>query len=275
MRFARPLIRCLSAVYSYECRWGTVLIVAICLLSCLAAVTAQADSGPPDNFLDRRVGVIVGMGFNELPITVRDFVAMNSFESAEQEQISEGQWIFRFKMTDKLARQRHEISILLRELPDAKTALLARVIFNEKEFNDRDRYSYALAISLAHEEKTSALRPKSLHPDQERSVAHQVKPDDDPDPSFVARVLHKRLAEVKRYPHEARQKRLEGRVILRVVITDTGEMDSIEVLQSSGHEVLDKSAIASVKMAFPLHFNRPPEKARVTVQVPIDYKLDR
>jgi protein TonB len=45
----------------------------------------------------------------------------------------------------------------------------------------------------------------------------------------------------------ARRLRLEGTVVLRVVVAADGRPTSVSVLQSSGHEVLDTSALETVR----------------------------
>ncbi|CAK9003867.1 Metal-pseudopaline receptor CntO [Durusdinium trenchii] len=50
-----------------------------------------------------------------------------------------------------------------------------------------------------------------------------------------------------RYPAEAVSRRLEGRVLLRVEILPTGETGEVRVHKSSGHENLDRAAIAAVE----------------------------
>lgn len=49
------------------------------------------------------------------------------------------------------------------------------------------------------------------------------------------------------YPREARKKGYEGEVLLRVEVLSNGRVGEIEVRRSSGHEVLDRSAISAVK----------------------------
>ena len=49
------------------------------------------------------------------------------------------------------------------------------------------------------------------------------------------------------YPLTARQKGLEGRVVLRVKVGDSGAVEKISVKQGSGHEVLDQAALSAVK----------------------------
>lgn len=49
------------------------------------------------------------------------------------------------------------------------------------------------------------------------------------------------------YPREAREKGWEGTVVLKVHIDRKGKVSSLDVERSSGHAVLDKSALKAVK----------------------------
>lgn len=53
------------------------------------------------------------------------------------------------------------------------------------------------------------------------------------------------------YPYEARRKNLSGMLMMEVTLKPDGSLVSINIIKSSGHKVLDKSAVAIVKMAAP------------------------
>lgn len=54
---------------------------------------------------------------------------------------------------------------------------------------------------------------------------------------------------MKRYPPEALANHWEGTVILQLTIDEDGELDDVEVHQSSGYRVLDKEAVRMMKRA--------------------------
>ncbi len=60
---------------------------------------------------------------------------------------------------------------------------------------------------------------------------------------YVARYLHNPPPP---YPWQARRMGIEGRVVLRVEILQSGNAGHIEIRQSSGHELLDQAAIKAV-----------------------------
>jgi protein TonB len=53
------------------------------------------------------------------------------------------------------------------------------------------------------------------------------------------------------YPDEARRKRLFGDLLLHVAVRADGSVERVRILHSSGHKVLDDSAIRIVKLAAP------------------------
>lgn len=60
----------------------------------------------------------------------------------------------------------------------------------------------------------------------------------------------------KLYPHAARQRRIQGRAVVRFVISSDGSVTDIALAETSRHGILDKAALAAVKAAGP--FPRPP-----------------
>jgi protein TonB len=53
------------------------------------------------------------------------------------------------------------------------------------------------------------------------------------------------------YPDEARRKRMFGDLLLHVAVRADGSVEQVRILHSSGHKVLDDSAIRIVKLAAP------------------------
>ena len=72
------------------------------------------------------------------------------------------------------------------------------------------------------------------------------------------------------YPHIARKRVLEGKVLVSFIICVDGKAQEITITKSSGFEILDKSAIETVKRVSP--FPKPP--AQVALIIPIVYKLN-
>ena len=67
------------------------------------------------------------------------------------------------------------------------------------------------------------------------------------------------------YPLEARQQQLYGNLRMLVALFPNGEVSEIQILQSSGHSVLDQAAIQIVNMAAP--FDPFPEAMRAEADI--------
>ena len=73
------------------------------------------------------------------------------------------------------------------------------------------------------------------------------------------------------YPEEARAQRMEGVVMLLVSVDAAGRVVSARLSQSSGHDVLDRAALAAIRTwrFVPAHHADQPVPA--TVEVPIRF----
>jgi len=67
------------------------------------------------------------------------------------------------------------------------------------------------------------------------------------------------------YPTEARQQQLYGNLRMLVALFPNGEVSDIQILQSSGHSILDQAAIEIVNMAAP--FDPFPEEMRAEADI--------
>lgn len=91
---------------------------------------------------------------------------------------------------------------------------------------------------------------------------------------WLMQTLWNRVADVKRYPREARINRWEGRVVIRAVIDEHGHLVEATVAASSGHEVLDQAAIEVIRRACPVELSQSLDQPQVVLRVPIQYRLD-
>lgn len=71
------------------------------------------------------------------------------------------------------------------------------------------------------------------------------------------------------YPAQARRMGWKGRVTISFIISDSGCVESIKVVESSGHQILDAHAVKTIKSCQP--FPRPPVRAEIVI--PIVYKI--
>lgn len=93
------------------------------------------------------------------------------------------------------------------------------------------------------------------------------------DYGWLVKALLGRLDQLKNYPHLARINHWEGKVILRAVIKDDGQVLMIDVHESSGRSILDEDAIETLRRASPLKLDYPLGKSQVAILMPISYAL--
>jgi protein TonB len=122
---------------------------------------------------------------------------------------------------------------------------------------------------------TTLAQPAAPAPIQEAAVRPQsTQPGPtNADYGWLAKALWHRVAELKRYPTQARLRHLEGKVVLRAVIREDGHLHDVSILKSSGHAVLDEDAMEIIRRACPLDMHQPLGRPEVVVQVPINYQL--
>lgn len=95
------------------------------------------------------------------------------------------------------------------------------------------------------------------------------------DYGWLSEVVLRRVEELKRYPAEARVDRAEGKVVVKAVINEDGSVDNVEIFQSSGSPTLDNAAVDLMRRAAPFALPHSLGKPRVTIKIPMNYRLDR
>lgn len=93
------------------------------------------------------------------------------------------------------------------------------------------------------------------------------------DYGWLAGILLPRIETLKEYPVDARLKHLEGRVVVRIVIQEDGQIVSAAIAKSSGHHTLDQAALETIRKISPVTLTQPLEQSPVTLHVPIRYQL--
>jgi TonB family protein len=64
----------------------------------------------------------------------------------------------------------------------------------------------------------------------------------------------RRIEAAKRYPRMAQKMGIEGRAAVRFRLASNGKLESVELLESSGSEVLDQASLETVRRAAPLPY---------------------
>ncbi len=93
------------------------------------------------------------------------------------------------------------------------------------------------------------------------------------DYGWLMKSLLSRINELKNYPHMARMNHWEGKVVLRAVIKDDGQVLMVDVQESSGRSILDNDAMETLRRASPLKLEQPLGKPQVAILMPISYSL--
>lgn len=107
------------------------------------------------------------------------------------------------------------------------------------------------------------------------NTAHEA-PADPAALERYGRSLAELLAQQQQYPRMAALRGWEGEVRVRITIARKGNIVATDVIRSSGHDVLDRSAVQLVTQAGPLP--RLPEALQnreIQVIVPVHYRLEK
>lgn len=83
------------------------------------------------------------------------------------------------------------------------------------------------------------------------------------------------IGKYKQYPKIAQMRGWQGEATVELLLDGSGKLKSKKIIQTSGHEVLDKQALEMVERAAP--YPTPPEALRgsnFTIIVPIPFKLE-
>ena len=114
----------------------------------------------------------------------------------------------------------------------------------EREAEQRRIEMAQLAQEVQRESEQYAKRPKRKYISantQEYEFAAYMR-------AWVARI--ERIGNLN-YPDEARRQQLHGQLVLTVGLDRQGKVKSLDVIQSSGHKVLDDAAMRIVRLAEP------------------------
>ncbi|MGQ9608327.1 MAG: energy transducer TonB [bacterium] len=91
-----------------------------------------------------------------------------------------------------------------------------------------------------------------------------------------ANYVRNKIESKKRYPIIARNMGIEGRVKVKLVISKDGNLEKIDILESSGYEILDETAIQSIRDAAP--FPPIPEeikKNKLELSIYMTYEISK
>jgi TonB family protein len=89
------------------------------------------------------------------------------------------------------------------------------------------------------------------------------------------KIISRKIEESKRYPRWAMDAGLEGMVVIRFSILQDGTLDAeIQLVSSSGTQVLDNAAVAAVRDAAPFPaLPRALKRERLQIELPMHFRL--
>jgi TonB family protein len=79
--------------------------------------------------------------------------------------------------------------------------------------------------------------------------------------------LHSAIEGAKTYPRLARERGIEGTVLVRFKVLPTGDIETVHVVKSSGVQILDEASVRTVYRAAPMPF------VNGWIEVPMVYEL--
>ena len=95
-----------------------------------------------------------------------------------------------------------------------------------------------------------------------------------PDYGWLASMVATEVEQIKRYPTQAKWHRWQGKVMVQAVIHKDGRISDIQVVESSGHDMLDHDAIALLERISPMQLQHPLDQSSIVVRIPIGYRLE-
>lgn len=103
-------------------------------------------------------------------------------------------------------------------------------------------------IQAGNERKSSGLGKE----DGPGQVSH-VRTSDQEEESIHHEIM-RRIEGAKRYPKAARRMHIEGKATVRFKIKPDGKVDAVELVESSGSDILDQASLETVHRAVPLPY---------------------
>jgi protein TonB len=86
--------------------------------------------------------------------------------------------------------------------------------------------------------------------------------------------VSRRLEELKRSSRPSLDDSSRLKVLVKAVVSSTGELMEAEVVKSSGLDRIDQEAMTLVQRAFPLPLDHTLDRQQVVMRIPISYSRD-
>jgi len=156
----------------------------------------------------------------------------------------------------------------LQRVPGLGSLPILGMLFRSKDFQ------------IGATELVVSLTPKIVsYGDMQRDVSSAqagsrgLPGDESPADGYV-RLVQETILNNVAYPMEARRANLSGSVVLSLHLTSSGQLVDVVVDESSGHQMLDKAAVFTVKRLAPYPaFPKNLTLKEIWIEVPINYQL--
>jgi|SRR5712671_1596315 len=123
------------------------------------------------------------------------------------------------------------------------------------------------ALLLAKGSSQSTPQPSQPVPASEKKSPSDQTPTASGPPDSTTLVAIK--TERATYPYEAREQKLQGEVVVKILVSEGGDVESAEI--ASGNPILGKSAVNAVKKWKFKPFIKNGKPVKVSMKVPIDF----
>jgi len=94
------------------------------------------------------------------------------------------------------------------------------------------------------------------------------------DYGWLQRAVSRRLEELKRSSQPSLSDASRLKVLVRAVVSNTGELMEAEVVTSSGLDRIDREAMTLVHRAFPMSLDHTLDRQQIVMRIPITYSRD-
>jgi len=94
------------------------------------------------------------------------------------------------------------------------------------------------------------------------------------DYSWLQRAVSRRLEELKRFSRPSLGDVTKLKVLVKAVVSKSGELIETEVVTSSGFARIDQEAVALVQRAFPVSLDDVIDRPQIVMRIPITYSRD-
>lgn len=122
--------------------------------------------------------------------------------------------------------------------------------------------------------QAQSREPEQTSPTSAVPMASQQPSASQADYSWLQRAVSRRLEELKRLSRPSLDDSSQLKVLVKAVVSNTGELMEAEVVKSSGLNRIDQEAMTLVQRAFPMPLDHTLDRQQIVMRIPIIYSRD-